>query len=30
MHVLKRFSAPPGALGEQWLAEQEGKLERGS
>jgi hypothetical protein len=30
MDVLKRFSAPAGALGEQWLGEQEKKLERRS
>jgi hypothetical protein len=28
MDVLKRFSLPPGPLGEQWLSEQEGKLSR--
>lgn len=26
--VLKRFSAPAGPLGEQWLSEQEEKLSR--
>ena len=26
MDVLKRFSAPAGPLGEQWLSEQENKL----
>ena len=29
MDVVKRFSAPAGPLGEQWLAEQGRKLERG-
>ncbi len=26
LDVLKRFSAPAGVLGEQWLSEQEGLL----
>ena len=26
LDVLKRFSAPAGVLGEQWLSEQEQKL----
>ena len=26
LDVLKRFSAPAGILGEQWLSEQEGRL----
>ena len=26
LDVLKRFSAPVGILGEQWLSEQERKL----
>ena len=26
LDVLKRFSAPAGMLGEQWLSEQEGRL----
>jgi hypothetical protein len=30
MDVLKRFSAPAGPLGEQWLSEQESKLRGGS
>jgi hypothetical protein len=29
MDVLKRFRAPAGALGEQWLEEQERNLGRG-
>ncbi len=29
LDVLKRFNAPAGALGEQWLNEQETKLRRG-
>ena len=28
--VLKRFSAPAGMLGQQWLAEKEKKLDQGS
>ena len=27
--VLKRFSAPAGMLGQQWLAEQEKELDQG-
>ena len=30
LKVLKRFSAPAGILGQQWLAEQEKKLHQGS
>ena len=26
LDILKRFSAPAGMLGEQWLREQEGRL----
>jgi len=26
LDVLKRFRAPAGILGEQWLSEQEGRL----
>jgi hypothetical protein len=29
MEVLRRFSKPAGALGEQWLSEQERKLGTG-
>ena len=29
LDVLKLFSAPAGVLGEQWLSEQERKLEQG-
>ncbi len=28
MDVLKRFSAPAGPLGDEWLRKQEGKLSR--
>ena len=28
LDVFKRFSAPAGVLGEQWLNEQERKLEQ--
>jgi hypothetical protein len=30
LDVLKRFSAPAGILGQQWLAEQEKGLDQGS
>jgi hypothetical protein len=30
LEVLKRFSTPAGMLGQQWLAEQEKRLDHGS